>query len=187
MTMTLQDRFTEQNLAMAVRKRRKWWWYGEITSGNVAVETAEELLERVGKPFIVATRIIRYGRCGWTHQRWVAKQRLVWAITMSDPEFVRRLAVPSEGLRASGDFETQTVLAARCRLRNPHVTLRVVFELQHHATGILRGNVDRRGRFRINRFPGKSFDAAVRTLPTRVDGLQVRTDAHDSTPCDELH
>src|SRR2546429_352000 len=84
---------------------------------DIVINRAEKLLERVGKAFIVAARIIREWSDAWLQQSRIADQQFVGSVTMPQPKLVGPFAVPGEGAFAAGDLEAQAVFAAGGDLR----------------------------------------------------------------------
>ena len=91
---------------------------GEIAGRDVAVKTAEQLLECVGKALVVPAGIIGDRPGGRAEQSRIAEQDLVGRVAAADPQFVRPLAVPSQGFICQGDLETQTILPPGRHLGN---------------------------------------------------------------------
>src|SRR5438128_8466137 len=90
----------------------------EIAGVDVIIDRAAELLEGVGEPFVVPTRIAGERANVGLEQRRIADEQLVGAVAIAEPKLVGPFAVQGKRAFAAGDLETQAILAAGGDLRD---------------------------------------------------------------------
>jgi len=93
--MALENRITQNNLAVSVLKGRKASCTGDVAHFDRSVKRPEALLERIREALIVTARILNESPRGITNQSRVPHQRLVRLVMMTDPQIDWRFTVPT--------------------------------------------------------------------------------------------
>lgn len=151
------------------------------------IERPKQLLKRIGKAFIVSTRVLGVLGSVIRQQRRIARQNAVGIGAVSYPKFVGGLAVPGDRLFGSRHFKPNTVLVPRSDLRDVHGSSRSTFQSKQECPIVFGINSDIDSiPLRCSKLARKRFRSTRRSGASREDGLQIGADGDDTLTGDRL-